>query len=140
VQETLLRAWQRPEVANDTERSARSWLYLQGWTTAQIAADLRIADGTVKSRLLTHYEHCGSHCAKWVTPHTFRTPGKPLLANGVAVFTTALRSTAIHFIDGDAETRTTPAMAGRAVDGESCSRPTWLASYGGRLLFGSGPG
>ncbi|AGB24576.1 RNA polymerase sigma factor, sigma-70 family [Mycobacterium sp. JS623] len=118
VQETLLRAWQHPEVANDTERSARSWLftvarnmiidesrslrsrrevsalnssgtpertcpdnvnatldrvlvgealarltpdhrtvvrraYLQGWTTAQIAADLRIADGTVKSRL--HY-------------------------------------------------------------------------------------
>jgi RNA polymerase sigma-70 factor (ECF subfamily) len=27
--------------------------YLQGWTTAQIAADLGIADGTVKSRL--HY-------------------------------------------------------------------------------------
>jgi RNA polymerase sigma-70 factor (ECF subfamily) len=118
VQETLLRAWQHPEVANDTERSARSWLftvarnmiidesrslrfrrevsaldssgapertcpdevntaldrmligealarltpdhraviqraYLQGWTTAQIAADLGIADGTVKSRL--HY-------------------------------------------------------------------------------------
>ena len=118
VQETLLRAWQHPEVANDRERSARSWLftvarnmiidesrslrfrrevstlddpgaferacpdevnaaldrmligealarltpehravvrrsYFQGWTTAQIAADLRIADGTVKSRL--HY-------------------------------------------------------------------------------------
>jgi RNA polymerase sigma-70 factor, ECF subfamily len=118
VQETLLRAWQHPEVANDSERSARSWLftvarnmiidesrslrfrrevstadgsgvperacpdevnaaldrmligealarltpdhravvqrsYLQGWTTAQIAADLGIADGTVKSRL--HY-------------------------------------------------------------------------------------
>jgi RNA polymerase sigma-70 factor, ECF subfamily len=116
VQETLLRAWQHPEVANDTERSARSWLftvarnmiidesrslrfrreasalessgapertcpdevnaaldrmligealarltpdhravvlrsYFQGWTTAQIAADLGIADGTVKSRL-----------------------------------------------------------------------------------------
>jgi RNA polymerase sigma-70 factor, ECF subfamily len=118
VQETLLRAWQHPEVANDSERSPRSWLfavarnmiiderrtarfryevstldgvaalegacpdevnaaldrllignalarltpehravvrrsYLQGWTTAQIAADLRISDGTVKSRL--HY-------------------------------------------------------------------------------------
>jgi RNA polymerase sigma-70 factor, ECF subfamily len=118
VQETLLRAWQHPEVSNDSERSARSWLftvarnmiidesrsarfrrevstpdsagaseracpdevnaaldrmligealarltpdhravvkrsYLQGWTTAQIAADLGIADGTVKSRL--HY-------------------------------------------------------------------------------------
>jgi RNA polymerase sigma-70 factor (ECF subfamily) len=118
VQETLLRAWQHPEVANDSERSARSWLftvarnmiidesrsprfrrevstpdgsaaaqracpdevnaaldrlligdalarltpehravvqrsYFQGWTTAQIAADLGIADGTVKSRL--HY-------------------------------------------------------------------------------------
>jgi RNA polymerase sigma-70 factor (ECF subfamily) len=118
VQETLLRAWQHPEVANDSERSPRSWLfavarnmiiderrsarfryevstldgvgaldgtcpdemsaaldrlligdalarltpahravvrrsYFQGWTTAQIAADLRISDGTVKSRL--HY-------------------------------------------------------------------------------------
>jgi RNA polymerase sigma-70 factor (ECF subfamily) len=118
VQETLLRAWRHPEVANDSERSARSWLftvarnmiidesrsarfrrevgtlddvtalevacpdevnaaldrlligealarltpehravvqrsYFQGWTTAQIAADLGIADGTVKSRL--HY-------------------------------------------------------------------------------------
>jgi RNA polymerase sigma-70 factor (ECF subfamily) len=116
VQETLLRAWQHPEVANDSERSARAWLftvarnmiidesrsarfrrevstldgaaalegacpdemnaaldrlligdalarltpehravvrrsYFQGWTTAQIAADLRIADGTVKSRV-----------------------------------------------------------------------------------------
>ena len=27
VQETLLRAWQHPEVANDSERSARSWLF-----------------------------------------------------------------------------------------------------------------
>jgi RNA polymerase sigma-70 factor (ECF subfamily) len=27
--------------------------YFQGWTTAQIATDLRIAEGTVKSRL--HY-------------------------------------------------------------------------------------
>jgi RNA polymerase sigma-70 factor (ECF subfamily) len=118
VQETLLRAWQHPEVANDSERSPRSWLftvarnmiidesrcarfrrevstldgvgalegacpdevnaalnrlligdalarltpehravvrrsYFQGWTTAQIATDLRIAEGTVKSRL--HY-------------------------------------------------------------------------------------
>jgi RNA polymerase sigma-70 factor, ECF subfamily len=118
VQETLLRAWQHPEIANDSERSPRSWLfavarnmiiderrtarfryevstldgvaalegacpdevnaaldrllignalarltpehravvrrsYLQGWTTAQIATDLRISDGTVKSRL--HY-------------------------------------------------------------------------------------
>ena len=118
AQETLLRAWQHPEVADNTERSARAWLftvarnividesrsarfrrevstpddvgafegacpdevdaaldrlligdalarltpehrevvrrsYFQGWTTAQIAADLGIADGTVKSRL--HY-------------------------------------------------------------------------------------
>src|SRR5690349_21992466 len=27
VQETLLRAWQHPEVANDSERSAQSWLF-----------------------------------------------------------------------------------------------------------------
>jgi RNA polymerase sigma-70 factor, ECF subfamily len=118
VQETLLRAWQHPEVVGDTERSARAWLftvarnmiiddrrsaryrnvvgstdqagapeqstpdevnaaldrlliadamaqlsaehraviersYYRGWTTAQIAADLEIAEGTVKSRL--HY-------------------------------------------------------------------------------------
>jgi len=118
VQETLLRAWQHPEVAEDSERSARAWLftvarnmiiderrsarfrkergsldtidepeqpgpdevnvaldrllvgdalaqlsddhravirrsYYLGWTTAQIAADLQIAEGTVKSRL--HY-------------------------------------------------------------------------------------
>jgi RNA polymerase sigma-70 factor, ECF subfamily len=118
VQETLLRAWQHPEVIGDTERSARAWLftvarnmiiddrrsaryrnvvgsldeagapeqstpddvnaaldrlliadalvqlspehraviersYYRGWTTAQIAADLEIAEGTVKSRL--HY-------------------------------------------------------------------------------------
>ena len=118
VQETLLRAWQHPEVTADAERSARAWLftvarnlvidekrsarsrnesstpdlervgdragpdevdsaldrlllgealsqlsaehravlkrsYYQGWTTAQIAADLQIAEGTVKSRL--HY-------------------------------------------------------------------------------------
>jgi RNA polymerase sigma-70 factor (ECF subfamily) len=118
VQETLLRAWQHPEVADNNERSARAWLftvarnividesrsarfrrevstpddvgafdgacpdevdaamdrlligdalarltpehrevvrraYFQGWTTAQIAANLGIADGTVKSRL--HY-------------------------------------------------------------------------------------
>lgn len=116
VQETLLRAWQHPEVVRDTERSARAWLftvarnlvidesrsararrevtsldkaperagpdevnaaldrlliadalaqlsaehravisrsYYRGWTTAQIAADLGIAEGTVKSRL--HY-------------------------------------------------------------------------------------
>ncbi len=118
VQETVLRAWQHPEVADNNERSARAWLftvarnividetrtarfrrelstpddvgafegacpdevdaamdrlligdalarltpehrevvrrsYFQGWTTAQIAADLGIADGTVKSRL--HY-------------------------------------------------------------------------------------
>ena len=118
VQETLLRAWQHPEVISDTERSARAWLftvarnmiiderrspkfrnvvgslddsgvperstpdevdsaldrmliadamaqmsadhraviersYYRGWTTAQIAADLDIAEGTVKSRL--HY-------------------------------------------------------------------------------------
>jgi RNA polymerase sigma-70 factor (ECF subfamily) len=118
VQETLLRAWQHPRVANDSERSAKSWLftvarhmiiderrslrfrrevsaadhscvpdracagevdaaldrqlintalarlspehravvqrsYIQGWTTADIASDLGIAEGTVKSRL--HY-------------------------------------------------------------------------------------
>lgn len=119
VQETLLRAWQHPEVVGDAERSARAWLftvarnmiiddrrsarsrrvvssldnssapeqfvpdevntaldrllisdamtqlsaehqaviersYYRGWTTAQVAADLQIAEGTVKSRL--HYE------------------------------------------------------------------------------------
>lgn len=118
VQETLLRAWQHPEVVGDTERSARAWLftvarnmiiderrsprfrnvvdsldestapeqaspdevdaaldrlliadaisqlsaehravidrsYYRGWTTAQVAADLQVAEGTVKSRL--HY-------------------------------------------------------------------------------------
>jgi RNA polymerase sigma-70 factor (ECF subfamily) len=118
VQETLLRAWQHPEVAEDSERSARAWLftvarnmiiderrssrfrnevslldgsavpeqassdevnsaldrmllsealaqlspdhravirrsYYLGWTTTQIADDLGIAEGTVKSRL--HY-------------------------------------------------------------------------------------
>ncbi|MGE5693874.1 MAG: sigma-70 family RNA polymerase sigma factor [Candidatus Sericytochromatia bacterium] len=116
VQETLLRAWQHPEVIGDGERSARAWLftvarnmiiderrsarfrsevgtlegapedtapnevdsaldrlligdaiaqlsadhravvrrsYYLGWSTAQIAADLDIAEGTVKSRL--HY-------------------------------------------------------------------------------------
>jgi RNA polymerase sigma-70 factor (ECF subfamily) len=118
VQETLLRAWQHPEVSDDRDRSVRAWLftvarnmiiderrsamfrnesatrdpdrthdhagpdevvsaldrmllsdalaelsaehraviqrsYYQGWTTAQIAADLDIAEGTVKSRL--HY-------------------------------------------------------------------------------------
>ncbi len=118
VQETLLRAWQHPEVTGDEERSARAWLftvarnmiidetrsprfrrestplesvrepespgpdevnaaldrlllgdalaqlsqehravirrsYYLGWTTAQIAEDLQIAEGTVKSRL--HY-------------------------------------------------------------------------------------
>jgi len=118
VQETLLRAWQHPEVITDSERSPRAWMftvarnmiiderrsprfrnfggsldesgapeqsapdevdaaldrmliadamaqmspdhravversYYRGWTTAQIAADLGIAEGTVKSRL--HY-------------------------------------------------------------------------------------
>ncbi len=118
VQETLLRAWQHPEVIGDTERSARAWLftvarnmiiderrsprfrnivgsldesgapeqsvpdevdsaldrlliadamaqmspdhraviersYYRGWSVAQIAGDLDIAEGTVKSRL--HY-------------------------------------------------------------------------------------
>jgi RNA polymerase sigma-70 factor, ECF subfamily len=118
VQETLLRAWQHPEVVSDSERSARGWLftvarnmiidecrssrfrnevssqdgssaperacpdkansaldrlllgdalarlspehravvwrsYYLGWTTAQIAVGLQIAEGTVKSRL--HY-------------------------------------------------------------------------------------
>jgi RNA polymerase sigma-70 factor, ECF subfamily len=118
VQETLLRAWQHPEVIGDPERPARAWLftvarnmiiderrspkfrnivgsldesgapeqsapdevdsaldrlliadamaqmspdhraviersYYRGWSTAQIATDLDIAEGTVKSRL--HY-------------------------------------------------------------------------------------
>jgi RNA polymerase sigma-70 factor (ECF subfamily) len=118
VQETLLRAWRHPEVTDESERSARAWLftvarnliiderrsaryrsesgtpdmeqvadhagpdevetaldrmllgealgqlsedhravirraYYQGWTTAQIATDLQIAEGTVKSRM--HY-------------------------------------------------------------------------------------
>src|SRR5260370_6578541 len=118
VQETLLRAWQHPEVADEPDRSARAWLftvarnmiiderrssrfrnevsppdgsgtperagpdevnsaldrmlipdalaqlssehravvrrsYYQGWTTAQIAEDLQIAERTVKSML--HY-------------------------------------------------------------------------------------
>jgi RNA polymerase sigma-70 factor (ECF subfamily) len=118
VQETLLRGWQHPEVTNDSQQSARAWLftvarnmiiderrssrfrnevssldgtaapeqaspeevdsaldrmligealaqlspdhravvrrsYYQGWTTTQIADDLGIAEGTVKSRL--HY-------------------------------------------------------------------------------------
>jgi RNA polymerase sigma-70 factor (ECF subfamily) len=118
VQETLLRAWQHPHVADDSERSPRAWLfrvahnmiiderrsarfrkevsspdgsdefercgpdevgaaldrlliadalthlspehhavvrrsYYLGWTIAQIADDLQIAEGTVKSRL--HY-------------------------------------------------------------------------------------
>jgi RNA polymerase sigma-70 factor (ECF subfamily) len=118
VQETLLRAFQHREVVDDSERSARAWLFTvarnmiiderrssrfrnevrspdgsgaperpgpdevnsaldrlliadalaqlspehqavvrrshyQGWTTAQIADDLQIAEGTVKSRL--HY-------------------------------------------------------------------------------------
>ena len=118
AQETLLRAWQHPEVSSDRARSARAWLftvarhliiddrrsakfrnesgsadvegtydragpdevdsaldrlllsdalarlspshravlgrsYYQRWTTAQIAADLDIAEGTAKSRL--HY-------------------------------------------------------------------------------------
>jgi RNA polymerase sigma-70 factor (ECF subfamily) len=118
VQETLLRAWQHPEVTDESERSARGWLftvarnmildqrrssrfrnevssldgpgvpepadpdevnaaldrlligdalaqlsaahravvrrsYYLAWTTAQIAEDLQIAEGTVKSRL-----HC----------------------------------------------------------------------------------
>lgn len=118
VQETLLRAWQHPEVIGDTERSPRAWMctvarnmiiderrsahfrhvvatldestepepptrdevdtaldrmligdamahlsaehraviersYYRGWSTGQIAHDLGIAEGTVKSRL--HY-------------------------------------------------------------------------------------
>jgi RNA polymerase sigma-70 factor (ECF subfamily) len=102
VQETLLRAWQQPQVATNGQ-STRAWLftiarnmiadgwgppeptergalngalnralvgdalaqlstehravvgrsYYQGWTTAQIAADLGIAEGIVKSQL--HY-------------------------------------------------------------------------------------
>ncbi|MGB3482416.1 MAG: sigma-70 family RNA polymerase sigma factor [Mycobacterium sp.] len=116
VQETLLRAWEHPEVVDEVDRPARAWLftvarnmiiderrsarfrresdtldvdvgqqgpdevnaaldrlllgdaiaalsadhravirrsYYLGWTTSQIAADLQIAEGTVKSRL--HY-------------------------------------------------------------------------------------
>src|ERR1700737_4126744 len=118
VQETLLRAWEHPEVTDDSERSAQAWLftvarnmviaeprssrfrnevssldgsaapeqaspdevnsaldrlligealaqlspdhravvrrsYYLGWTTSQIADDLGVAEGTVKSRL--HY-------------------------------------------------------------------------------------
>jgi RNA polymerase sigma-70 factor, ECF subfamily len=118
VQETLLRAWQHPEVMTDSQRSPRAWMftvarnmiideqrsprirkfggsldesgapeqsapdevdaaldrmliadamaqmsaehravversYYRGWSTAQIAEDLQIAEGTVKSRL--HY-------------------------------------------------------------------------------------
>ena len=118
VQETMLKAWQHPEVTGDPARSPRAWLftvarnmiiderrsaryrnesvvpdadqlydhagpdevnaaldrmllsgalaqlspahravirrsYYDGWTTAQIAADLEIAEGTVRSRL--HY-------------------------------------------------------------------------------------
>jgi RNA polymerase sigma-70 factor, ECF subfamily len=118
VQETLLKAWQHPEVTGDQTRSPRAWLftvarnmiideqrsarsrnesviadpdvvhdhagpdevnstldrmllstalaqlsadhravirrsYYEGWTTAQIAADLQIPEGTVRSRL--HY-------------------------------------------------------------------------------------
>lgn len=118
VQETLLRAWQHPEVTADPDRSPRAWLfavarnmiiderrsarfrketdvpepeqvadyatpdqadtaldrlmlsvalsqlsddhravirraYYQGWSVGEIAADLRIPEGTVKSRL--HY-------------------------------------------------------------------------------------
>jgi RNA polymerase sigma-70 factor, ECF subfamily len=124
VQETMLRAWQHPEVADAPLRSARAWLftvagkmiideqrsagfwneaaalesvlpdragpeevnaaldrlligdalaqlsadhravvrcaYYQGCTTAQIAADLRIAEGTVTSRL--HH----AVCALWL--------------------------------------------------------------------------
>jgi RNA polymerase sigma-70 factor, ECF subfamily len=102
VQQTLLRAWQHPQMVDGNERSARAWLFAvardmvssdcsgaseparrdvdnsalnralvaeafarlsaehravirrahyYGWTTAQIGADLGIADGTVKSRL-----------------------------------------------------------------------------------------
>jgi RNA polymerase sigma-70 factor (ECF subfamily) len=80
VQETLLRAGQDPQIADDSERSgpdevsgaldrlliadALTQLSLEhravvrrshylGWTTAQIADDLQIPEGTVKSRL--HY-------------------------------------------------------------------------------------
>jgi RNA polymerase sigma-70 factor (ECF subfamily) len=41
--------------------------YYQGWTTAQIAADLDIAEGTVKSRLHYAMRRCRSHCRKWDT-------------------------------------------------------------------------
>jgi RNA polymerase sigma-70 factor (ECF subfamily) len=85
VRETLLRAWQHPEVVDDAGRSARASLFTiarsmmfeprrlvvadamarlsaesravierscyGGWTTAQIATDLGIAEETVKTRL-----------------------------------------------------------------------------------------
>jgi len=38
---------------SDEHRAVVRRAYYQGWTTAQIAADLQIAEGTVKSRL--HY-------------------------------------------------------------------------------------
>ena len=124
VQETLLKAWQHPEVTGDPARSPRAWLftvarnmiideqrsarfrnesvilpdpdqiddragpdeansaldrmllssalarlspdhrtvirrsYYEGWTSAQIAADLEIPEGTVRSRL--HYARAGA--------------------------------------------------------------------------------
>ncbi len=104
LEQTLLQAWQHPQMVDGNERSARAWLFAvardmvssdcsgapeqagrdvdnsalnrtliadafarlpaehravvrrahyYGWTTAQIGADLGIAEGTVKSRL--HY-------------------------------------------------------------------------------------
>ncbi len=38
---------------SEDHRAVLKRAYYQGWTTAQIAADLQIAEGTVKSRL--HY-------------------------------------------------------------------------------------
>jgi RNA polymerase sigma-70 factor, ECF subfamily len=40
-------------VLSEDHRAVIRRAYYQGWTTAQIAADLNIAEGTVKSRL--HY-------------------------------------------------------------------------------------
>jgi DNA-directed RNA polymerase specialized sigma24 family protein len=39
--------------------------YYQGWTTAQIAHDLHIPEGTVKMKLHTRCERYSADCRKW---------------------------------------------------------------------------